>query len=104
MARTQRARTAAWRRSGSPIGRKGSRKANPKYKRRIGQSWSAADLAALRQLVRANTPTGVISLKIVRSETSIRSKARRSGISLRPANRSPYNRDARSRRGRARSR
>jgi hypothetical protein len=31
---------AAWKRPGSPIGKKGPRKANPKYKRRLRQPWS----------------------------------------------------------------
>jgi hypothetical protein len=46
----------------------------------------------LRQLAKANTPTGVISLKMQRPPASISSKAQREGISLGPTNRSPYNR------------
>jgi hypothetical protein len=46
----------------------------------------------LRSLAKANTPTGVISLKMQRPPASIASKAQREGISLRPVNRSPYNR------------
>jgi len=85
-------KAAAWKRSGSPIGRTGPRKANPKYKRRARAAWTAADLRTLRSLARRNTPTGVISLKLQRPVTAIRSKAQREGISLRPTNRSPYNR------------
>jgi hypothetical protein len=85
---------AAWRRPGSPIGRKGARKANPKYKRNMRDPWSGDDVRTLRQLARQNTPTGVISLKMGRTPTAIRSKAQREGISLGPANRSPYNRRA----------
>ena len=88
------ARKATWRRPGSPIGRKGPRKANPKYKRNMRDPWSGADVKTLRQLARENTPTGVISLKMGRTPTAIRSKAQREGISLRPANRSPYTRRA----------
>jgi hypothetical protein len=83
---------AAWRRPGSPIGRTGPRKANPKYKRKLGQPWSAEDMLQLRTLAKRNTPTGVLSLKLQRPEAAIRSKAQREGISLRPVNRSPYNR------------
>jgi hypothetical protein len=82
----------AWKRPGSPIGKKGPRKANPKYKRRSRERWSAQEVRELRSLARGNTPTGVISLKLQRPPTAIRSKAQREGISLRPANRSPYNR------------
>jgi len=86
------AKTASWKRPGSPIGRKGPRKANPKYKRRAGEPWSTAEVKELRTLARGNTPTGVLSLKLERPPAAIRSKAQREGISLKPANRSPYNR------------
>jgi hypothetical protein len=89
------ARRASWRRPGSPIGRKGPRKANPRYTRNKDKGWSAGDLRMLRQLARQNTPTRVIGLKLGRTETSVRSKAQREGISLKPANRSPYSRRAR---------
>lgn len=83
---------ASWRRPGSPIGRKGPRKVHPKYKKHLGEMWSPSDVRALKQLARRNTPTGVISLKLGRTPTAIRGKAQREGISLRPANRSPYSR------------
>jgi len=82
----------AWKRAGSPIGRSGPRKKNPIYKRRSRQPWSDADLKKLKQLAKGNTPTGVISLKLQRPPAAIRSKAQREGISLKPINRSPYNR------------
>ena len=82
----------AWKRPGSPIGKKGPRKSNPKYKRRSREPWSAQDVRQLRSLAKGNTPTGVISLKLQRPPAAIRSKAQREGISLKPANRSPYNR------------
>jgi len=86
------ARQTAWNPPGSPIGKKGPRKANPKYKRRSRQPWSDKELKQLHSLAKANTPTGVISLKMERPPASIASKAQREGISLRPINRSPYNR------------
>ena len=85
-------RNASWKRPGSPIGRKGPRKAHPKYKRNLGNSWSSRDVNELKKLARGNTPTGVISLKLGRTPIAIRGKAQREGISLKPANRSPYNR------------
>jgi len=87
----------AWKRPGSPIGKKGPRKANPKYKRRSREPWSTQEVKELRSLAKGNTPTGVISLKLQRPPTAIRSKAQREGISLKPANRSPYNRRKRTR-------
>ncbi|MFL6929205.1 MAG: hypothetical protein ACJ8FK_04790, partial [Xanthobacteraceae bacterium] len=64
------ARKAAWRRPGSPIGRRGPRKANPKSKRNMREPWSSADVRMLRQLAKGNTPTGVISLKMGRTRTA----------------------------------
>jgi hypothetical protein len=82
----------AWKRPGSPIGKTGPRKRNPIYKRRSGEPWTIEEERFLKQLAKANNPTGVISLKLQRPPAAIRSKAQREGISLRPANRSPYNR------------
>jgi hypothetical protein len=82
----------SWKRPGSPIGKKGARKSNPKYKRRSREPWSDQEVKQLRSLAKANTPTGVISLKMRRPPASISSKAQREGISLKPVNRSPYNR------------
>ena len=61
------ARKAAWQRPGSPIGRKGARKAHSRYKRNMREPWSTSDVRMLRQLARQNTPTGVISLKMGRT-------------------------------------
>lgn len=85
-------RRPAWKRPGSPIGRKGPRKAHPSYTRNNNKNWSAGDVRELRRLARENTPTRVIGLKLGRSEISVRGKAQREGISLKPANRSPYSR------------
>ncbi|ARQ00326.1 hypothetical protein [Pseudorhodoplanes sinuspersici] len=82
----------SWQRPGSPIGRKGARKANPKYRTRSGEAWERNEVKELKALAKQNTPTGVISLKLQRPEGAIRSKAQREGISLRPTNRSPYSR------------
>lgn len=62
-------------RPGSLIGKKGPRKANPKYKRRSRQPWTDKEVKQLRSLARANIPTGVISLKMERPKGSIASKA-----------------------------
>jgi hypothetical protein len=86
------ARKPNWKRRGSPIGRKGPRKANPAYKRRAGEPWTREEVRMLRSLARQNTPTGVLSVKLSRPPAAIRSKAQREHISLRPANRSPYGR------------
>ena len=83
MAQSRKARSA-WQRPGSPIGRKGPRKAHPRYKRNNGTDWSDRDVRELKALVRGNTPTRVIELKLGRTEISVRGKARREGLSLKP--------------------
>ena len=88
------AKRPSWKRPGSPIGKKGPRKAHPKYKKNLGKPWSPEDVRELKGLAKQNTPTGVLSLKLGRPIPAIRSKAHREGISLRPANRSPYSRRA----------
>ena len=62
----------------------------PKYTRNTGKPWSSSDVKQLRDLARGNTPTGVIGLKLGRSESAVRSKAQEKNISLAPSNRSPY--------------
>jgi hypothetical protein len=64
----------------------------PKAPRNQGKGWTRQEVKALRQLVRENTPTRVIGLKLERTVESIYSKAQREGISLKPTNQSPYNR------------
>jgi hypothetical protein len=83
------ARTAPWNRSGSPIGQ-GRRTRNTS----VGHESPGPrdELTELKTLAKQNTPTGVLSLKLQRPPAAIRSKAQREGISLSPANRSPYSR------------
>jgi hypothetical protein len=57
-----------------------------------GKDWTRQEVKALRQLAKENTPTRVIGIKLHRSEASIYVKAQREGISLKPANQSPYGR------------
>ena len=90
-------RHANWKRPGSPIGRKGPRKAHPRYTRNNYKGWRADDVRELRRLAKGNTPTRVIGLKLGRTAIAVRGKAQREGISLRPANRAPYNRRTRRR-------
>lgn len=55
-----------------------------------GQEWSDEQLAELRELAGGNTPVGVMSVKLGRSEDAIRAKAKAEGITLAPPNRPPY--------------
>lgn len=69
--------------------------AHPKSTRNTGKPWTTEDEKALKQLVKENTPTRVIGLKLGRTENSVRSKAKGLNVSLKPANQSPYNRKKR---------
>ena len=64
----------------------------PKYIRNTGKPWTSSDVAALKTLARANTPTRVIGLKLGRTADAVRTKASNEGVSLSPTNQSPYNR------------
>lgn len=64
----------------------------PKYLRNAGKLWTPEQENKLKKLAKINTPTRVIGLDIGKSENAIRSKAFELDISLRPPNRSPYNR------------
>jgi hypothetical protein len=67
-----------------------TRKPSKKAKTTKLVRWSSADNKQLKTLVKQNTPTRVIGLKLRRTEASVRQHAYRIGLSLRPTNRSPY--------------
>jgi hypothetical protein len=52
--------------------------------------WTDEEVRKLRELARGNTPTRIIGLKLGRTPGAVQSKASAAGISLKPANRSPY--------------
>jgi hypothetical protein len=60
--------------------------------RNAGKLWLSSDIELLRRLVKGNTPTGVMSIKLGRTEDAIRAKASDLCVSLKPTNQSPYNR------------
>ena len=63
-----------------------------KSTRNSGKPWSDQDVKQLKKLVKGNTPTRVIGLKMGRTPSAVQSKANQEGISLKPTNQSPYNR------------
>jgi hypothetical protein len=64
--------------------------AEAKSSRHSGDEWTEDQTQQLRDLAGGNTPVGVMSIKLGRSEKAIRSKAQAEGITLSPPNRSPY--------------
>ena len=67
-----------------------------KSTRNSGNPWSTEDIGRLKELAKGNTPTGVMSIKLGRTEDAIRSKASDINLSLKPTNQSPYNRQRKS--------
>ena len=61
-----------------------------KSSRHTGEDRTEDQIQQLRELAGADTPAGVMSVKLGRSEAAIRSKAQAEGIALSPPNRSPY--------------
>ena len=62
------------------------------YERNKGKPWTKGDVSRLKSMVKENTPTRVIGLKLGRTEGSVYTKASSEGVSLKPTNQSPYNR------------
>jgi hypothetical protein len=56
------------------------------------KQWTDKDVANVKKLVKENTPTRVIALKLGRTEDGVRSKVADLNLSLKPVNQSPYNR------------
>jgi hypothetical protein len=52
--------------------------------------WSTDEDKNLKTLIRQNTPTRLIAMKLKRTEGSVRQHVGRLGLSLKPTNRSPY--------------
>jgi hypothetical protein len=65
--------------------------------RNVGKTWTKEDVSQLRELVRENTPTRIIGLKLGRTPDAVRAKASEKGISLKPTNQSPSTRRKQSR-------
>ena len=57
-----------------------------------GKKWSKNEEDVLKKLVKINTPTRVVGLKLKRSEAAVRAKAQALNVSLKPTNQSPYTR------------
>jgi hypothetical protein len=53
------------------------------------QEWTPAALKELKVLIKQNTPTRLIAMKLNRSTASVYNKASKEGLSLAPTNRSP---------------
>lgn len=61
-----------------------------KAPKNAGTQWDRDDIKQLKQLVKGNTPTGLIAHAMGRTKGAIYQKASTEGISLKPTNQSPY--------------
>jgi len=55
-----------------------------------GKPWTPDQVQNLKELAQHNTPTRVMGLKLGRTPQAVASKASDIGLSLKPANQSPY--------------
>jgi hypothetical protein len=55
-----------------------------------GKEWTPTHEKLLRNLVRENTPTRVMGLKLGRTPEAVQTKASNMGVSLKPVNQKPY--------------
>lgn len=56
------------------------------------KNWTSGDNKQLRQLIKENTPTRVMGLKLRRTPGAVQQHANELGLSTKPTNQSPYNR------------
>lgn len=57
-----------------------------------GKEWTREQVNKLKKLVKGNTPTRLLAYKLGRTPIAVQSKAQILNISLKPVNKSPYNR------------
>lgn len=57
-----------------------------------GKIWTQAQESQLRKLAKGDTPTRLMAYKLGRSPIAVQSKAQELNVSLKPVNKSPYNR------------
>jgi hypothetical protein len=72
--------------------RKASAQVTTKYIRNTGKPWTSTQVKQLRQLASQDTPTRVIGLKLGRTESAVRAKASKKGVSLKTKSQSSYQR------------
>jgi hypothetical protein len=81
---TKTAKKAAPKKVAKKVAKKASNQTAP-----ARQEWTPAALKELKVLIKQNTPTRLIALKLNRSAASIYNKVAKEGLSLAPTNRSP---------------
>lgn len=62
-----------------------------------GEEWTESQVNRLKSMAKGNTPTPLIADALGRTIDAIRSRASDENISLKPTNKSPYNRQRKGR-------
>lgn len=57
-----------------------------------GKTWTNEQVSQLKKMAKGNTPTGLIADALGRTDSAVQSKASDLNVSLKPVNKSPYNR------------
>lgn len=57
-----------------------------------GKVWTRVQESQLKKLAKGNTPTRLMAYRLGRTPKAVQSKAQELDISLKPVNKSPYNR------------
>lgn len=55
-----------------------------------GKDWTSKDEAQLKKLIKEDTPTRVMGLKLGRTPAAVQQHANEQGLSTKPTNQSPY--------------
>jgi hypothetical protein len=66
-----------------------------KSTRNTGKEWTHSHEAKLTDMAAHNRPTGLIAWELGRTKAAVYAKASELGVSLKPVNKSPYNRQSR---------
>jgi hypothetical protein len=57
-----------------------------------GKAWTSTQESQLRKLAKGDTPTRLMAYKLGRTPAAVQAKAQDLSVSLKPINKSPYNR------------
>ncbi len=63
-----------------------------KTPKNAGKRWTRPQEKKFNKLIKENTPTGLMAWKLGRSKAAVYAHASKKGKSVKPTNKSPYNR------------
>lgn len=54
------------------------------------KEWTKPNIVEMKKLIKSNTPTRIMGLKLGRSPEAVQQEANKLGLSTKPVNQSPY--------------